>query len=115
MAKFLQRLLNAAPLISCKPAVMIQRLRRDRLLKPCKHGSHGLGRQGFRGLGFRVRTIGCTLNRATFRAPNLLQRDWFLRLLYEFLETRIAAQMIPERVQTQLAVRNMTGNQYNLL
>src|SRR5262249_20897095 len=39
----------------------------------------------------------------------LTQRDWFLRLLYEFLKARIAAQRIPARVQTQFAIAQKSG------
>jgi len=34
----------------------------------------------------------------------LLHRDWLLRLLYEFLEARVAAQRIPERMQAEFTV-----------
>jgi hypothetical protein len=35
---------------------------------------------------------------------NLFHRDWFLRFLCEFFETRIAAQRIPEWMQPEFAV-----------
>src|SRR5262245_29055063 len=33
-----------------------------------------------------------------------LQRDWLLRFLYEFLESWVAAQRIPKRMQLQLTI-----------
>src|SRR6266403_2694413 len=47
-------------------------------------------------------------NSASPSRTSLLKRDWLLRLLYEFLKTRIAAQRVPEWMQTQLTVRKQT-------
>jgi hypothetical protein len=63
---------------------------------------------------------GCPFGRSAYSAAKayaipllplvrrLLKRDWLLRLLYEFLKTRIAAQRVPEWMQTQLTVRKQT-------
>ena len=37
------------------------------------------------------------------RFHKLFQRDWFLRLLAEFLKSRISAQRVPDRIELKSA------------